>query len=77
MRFFSKFFIFNNEHGDIVESYWKHQQNVVQIVCFVPLMVFNAAYSNISVISLRSVLLLEETGGPGEKHRPIGRDTTS
>ena len=35
--------------------------------CFVCLMVFN----NISVISWWSVLLVEETGGPGENHRPV------
>jgi len=32
-------------------------------------MVFNATY--ISVISWRSALLVEETGGPGENHRPV------
>ena len=32
-------------------------------VCF---MVFNATFSNISVISLMSVLMVEETGVPGE-----------
>ena len=31
-------------------------------------MVFNATFNNISVISWRSVLLLEETGVPGENH---------
>jgi hypothetical protein len=30
--------------------------------------VFNATFNNISVISWRSVLLMEETRGPGEKH---------
>ena len=35
------------------------------------LMVFNAIFNNISVISWRSVLLMEETGGPGENHRPV------
>jgi hypothetical protein len=34
-------------------------------------MVFNATFNNISVISWRSVLLVEETGVPGENHRPI------
>ncbi len=34
------------------------------------LMVFNATFNNISVISWRSVLL-EETRGPGENHRPV------
>ena len=40
------------------------------IVC---LMVFNATFNNISVISRRSVLLVEETGGPGENDRPVAR----
>ena len=35
--------------------------------CF---MVFNTTFNNISVISWRSVLLMEETGVPGENHRP-------
>ena len=39
-----------------------------KIVC---LMVFNATFNNISVISWRSVLLVEETGGPGENHQPV------
>jgi len=33
-------------------------------------MVFNATFNNISVISWRSVLLVEETGIPGENPRP-------
>ena len=32
-------------------------------------MLFNATFNNISVISWLSVLLVEETGGPGENHR--------
>ena len=35
------------------------------------IMVFNATFNNISVISWRSVLLVEETGVPGENHRPV------
>jgi hypothetical protein len=35
------------------------------------LMVFNATFNNISAVSWWSVLLLEETGGPGEKHRHV------
>ena len=31
-------------------------------------MVFNVTYNNISVISWRSVLLVEEIGVPGENH---------
>jgi hypothetical protein len=34
-------------------------------------MVFNATFNNISVKSCRSVLLVEETGGPGEIRRPV------
>jgi hypothetical protein len=41
-------------------------------VClFVCLMVFNATFNNISAISWRSVLLVEETRGHGENHRPV------
>jgi len=36
----------------------------------VGVMVFNPTFENISVISWRSVLLVEETGAPGENHRP-------
>ena len=38
---------------------------------FVCLMVFNATFNNISVISWRPVLLMEETRGPGENHWPV------
>jgi hypothetical protein len=34
-------------------------------------MVFNATFNNISVILWQSVLLVEETGGPGENHQPV------
>jgi hypothetical protein len=34
-------------------------------------LVFNATFNNISVISWRTVLLVEETGVPGENHRPV------
>ena len=41
-------------------------------VClFVSLMVLSATFNNIAAISWRSVLLVEETGGPGENHRPV------
>ena len=36
-------------------------------ILFVCLMVFNATFNNISVISWWSVLLVEETGGPRKK----------
>jgi hypothetical protein len=34
-------------------------------------MMFNATFNNISDISWWSVLLVEETGIPGEKHRQV------
>ena len=39
------------------------------IFMFFRVMVFNATFSNISVISWWSVLLVEETGEPAENHR--------
>jgi hypothetical protein len=36
----------------------------------VRVMVFYTTFNNISVISWRPVLLVEETGVPGENHRP-------
>jgi hypothetical protein len=35
------------------------------------LMLFNATFNNISLISWRSALLVEQTGVPGETHRPV------
>jgi hypothetical protein len=37
---------------------------------FLSLVVFNATFNNISVISWRSVLMVEETGVSGENHPP-------
>jgi len=34
-------------------------------------MVFNGNFNNISIISWWSVVLVEETGVPGENHRPV------
>ena len=36
----------------------------------VRVMVLNATLNNMSVISWRTALLVEETGVPGENHRP-------
>ena len=36
-------------------------------------MVFNGTFNQISVISWRSVVLLEETVVPGENHIPVSR----
>jgi hypothetical protein len=35
------------------------------------IVVFNTTFNNISVVSWQSVLLVEETGVPGENHRPV------
>ena len=37
----------------------------------VRIMVFNVNFNSIPVISWASVLLMEETGGPGKNHRPV------
>ena len=39
--------------------------------CSVCLMVFNATFNNISVITWRSILLVVKTGRPGENHRSV------
>ena len=44
--------------------------NLMFVCFFVCLMVFNATFNNISVISLRTVVLVEEAGGPRENDRP-------
>ena len=46
------------------------KKKAVSIYLFV-LMVFNATFNNISVISWWSVLLVEETWGPEENNRPV------
>ena len=38
---------------------------------FVRLTVFNGTFNNFSVISWNSVLMVEETGIPGENHIPV------
>ena len=45
--------------------------SVLEGCLFVCLKVFNTTFNNISVISWWSVVLMEETGEPGENHRPV------
>ena len=47
------------------------ENGIDSILKRVRVMVFNATVNNISVISWRSVLLVEKTGVPGENHRPV------
>jgi len=35
------------------------------------IVLFNATFNNISVLSWRSIFVVEETGVPGENHRPV------
>ena len=48
--------------------YWQFVNFASFYVC---LMVFNATFNNTSLVFCRSVLLVEETGGPRENHRPV------
>jgi hypothetical protein len=41
------------------------------MIAGVRVMVFNVIFNNISAISWWSTLLVEETGVPGENHRPV------
>ena len=51
---------------------WLYYNTDNMFVClFVCLMVFKTTFNNISVISWRSVLLVEETGEAGENNRPV------
>ena len=52
--------------GDASENDNKSEHNMEGMY-----MVFNVIFNNISILSLRSVLLMEETGVPGENYRPV------
>jgi hypothetical protein len=67
---------YNFVAGGIIKKVYKKQHNLdfcVQIKSMIQgwFMVFNATFNNISVISWQSFLLVEETGVPGENHRPV------
>ena len=48
--------------------------NILRFGLGVKTMVLNATFNNISAISWRPVLLMEETEIPGDKNRPVARD---
>ena len=57
---------------------YKHTVTGKCIICpvgsLIWFMVFNATFNNILGFLWRSVLLVEETGIPGENHRPVASD---
>jgi di/tricarboxylate transporter len=63
----------NNKNHDTISTINVLQSNGQYniIVLFVCLMMFNTTFNNISAISWRSALLVEETGGSGKHHRPV------
>ena len=42
----------------------------LKYIDLIDLLVFNATFSNISAISWRPLLVVEEAGVPGENHQP-------
>ena len=48
-----------------------HVSYIPYSMAWIWIMVFDAIFSNILVLSWQSVLLVEETGVPGENHRPL------
>ena len=59
-----------NLETEIVEQ-WVKKSDVLMILHEIVLIELNVNLNNISVISWRSVLLVDETGVPGENHRPV------
>jgi hypothetical protein len=55
----------------IRNKYRKFGTTLKALIGLVGFMMINATFNNISVISWRSVLLVEETGVPRENHRPV------
>jgi hypothetical protein len=58
------------------KSYFSENTNFIELKLYIRwfvgwFMVFNATFNNVSVISWRSVLLVAETGVPGENQRPV------
>jgi hypothetical protein len=56
---------------EMSDSLEKLLEDVSYCLSRVKVIVFCTTFNNISVISWRSVLLMVESGGPGENHRPV------
>ena len=61
----------NKRRSNRADSKFNLTYNSANSVLWVRVRVFNASFNNISVILWWSVLLMEETGLPGENHRPV------
>jgi hypothetical protein len=55
----------------VAENLRFNKRSIFFYICRVRVMVFNAIFNNISVISWRSVLLVEETEVSRENHQPV------
>jgi len=62
------------DHAELSKRYTNSLFKFYLFVCF---MVFNATFINISVISWWSVLLVKETGVPGEKQPTCRKSPTN
>ena len=60
-----------NTLSNVSNMMGKGEWHLFVCLVLVGFMVLNITYNNISVISCQSALLVEETGGPGENHRPV------
>ena len=54
----------------VAYGFYYYNLAYIRYTSWVRIMVFNATFNNIAVISWRSVFLVEETGVTGENHRP-------
>ena len=70
--FFISFFKVKNKDIHTACFFYKCFETHILCICFI---VFNTTFSNISAISWRPVLVVEEAGVPRENHRPY-RQTT-
>jgi len=62
---------YHHQRCEFKSCSWLGVLDTTLYACLFCLMALNATFNNISVISWQSVLLVEETGGPGENHRPV------
>ena len=69
---FLKSFLRNHSSEKNLTALHRHCAMTTKLSCYGRLcMVFHDPFNTISVISWRSILLVNETGVPGENHRPV------